>query len=98
MNWLIEHAPFILLIAGVAAAALLARRYLGEWGAVAALVAGFLLIVFREGRRDGRQAQVQKDRVNADRAERRADQARVESDLRNSDADELRESDGYRRD
>lgn len=67
-------------------------------GLAAGLTAIAILFLYRKGRADGRTAIIEKDRTDARRAEQTADSERVRSDLRNADPDELRNTDGFRRD
>lgn len=98
MSWLIEHTPFwAWAIAGVAIIAA-SWRLLGIRGAGAALVFLFTVLIWRDGRKDGRQSQATKDRTNADHAVRQADAARVDAIVRDADPERLRQSDGFRRD
>lgn len=98
MNWLIEHVPFVVLFAGGVAVSAVAWRLLGVRGALAALVGLGALLLYREGRKDGRQSQVTHDRKEAAHAVNEANDARVEATVRDSDPERLRESDGFRRD
>lgn len=98
MNWLIEKVPFVVLFAGGMALVALAWRLLGIRGAGAALAFLATVLLFREGRKDGRQSQVTKDRADADRAIQKADDARADAAVRDADPERLRQSDGFRRD
>lgn len=98
MNWLIENVPFIVLFGGGVALVVLSWRLLGIRGAMGAFTFLAAVLLFREGRKDGRQAQIKKDRTDADRAVRKADAARVDAAVRDADPDRLRASDGFRRD
>lgn len=73
-------------------------HFLGWRGLVAGIAALATLFLYRKGRADGRQATIEKDRVNVERAEQTAETERVRSDLRNADPDELMRNDGFRRD
>lgn len=97
MNWLIEHVPFVVLFAGGVAAVAVVWRLLGIRPAAGAFAFLAAVLLFREGRKDGLQAQVTKD-TDADRAVRQADAARVDAAVRDADPERLRASDGLRRD
>lgn len=98
MNWLIEHVPFVVLFAGGVAVVVIAWRLLGIRAGAGAFAFLAAVLLFREGRKDGRQAQVTKDRTDADRAVRQADAARVDAAVRDTDPERLRSSDRFRRD
>lgn len=98
MNWLIEHVPFWVLFLGGVALTLAAWRLLGIRGAGAALAFIATVLLWRDGRKDGRQSQITKERRDADQVVRQADAARVDAAVRDADPERLREDDGFRRD
>ena len=98
MNWLIEHVPFVLLFAGGVGLVYAAWRLLGVKGALGALGLIGTVLLYREGRKDGRQSQVAKEQADADHAINEAADARVAAAVRDANPERLRDSDGFRRD
>jgi parvulin-like peptidyl-prolyl isomerase len=89
----------LLLIAGIVLIALIAAfRLFGLKGLGIALAALATAALYLLGRRDGRDRIIEKERADVGRAERQADQARVDARVRDADPERLRQSDGFRRD
>lgn len=98
MNHLIENTPFIVLFGLGAAIVMLTFRLLGIKASAGVLAFLGAVFLFREGRKDGRQSQVQADRKEAANAVNQATAARVDAAVRDADPERLRDDDGFRRD
>lgn len=101
MGWIMDIFEtlqlFLLLFLGALILFCL-HRFFGWRGVVAGATALLALFLYRKGRGDGRQAIIEKEAEDVGRAQRTAEAERVRSDLRNADPDELRRTDGFRRD
>lgn len=95
---LLDTAKFIGLAGGVLGLLYLAYRFGGIKGLAGALVATAALFVYRKGRDEGRQAEVQKGREDAQVAINEAQAARRDAARRDADPERLRDDDGFRRD
>lgn len=98
MNWMLDHVPLVVIL-GVAAAAGVVLFRLGGWKAV--LSFGVLIVatlLYRDGRKTGRDDSQAEGRRDADRTVRRAEEARIDAQRRDADPDRLRDDDGFRRD
>lgn len=99
IDWLLSFIPWWgWLIAAMAAFGII-RIYTGSWRLAAAAVLALLSLgklgsAYRKGWQDREQKEVQ----NADKAVKRAGDARADANRVNADPKRLRESDGWRRD
>lgn len=73
-------------------------KFFGWRGAIPALVAVLSLGLAANVRRRGWEAREKEGAENVKRVVAKAEQARLESDRRNADPEQLRKTDGYRRD
>lgn len=98
IEWFLYSIPWWVKVgAGLIAAAVIFRLF-GWKATVAALVAVATLGAINRGQQQGWEARLRKDNQDAQRAIDKARAARRAADQRNSNAGELRKSDGYKRD
>lgn len=98
MTALFDNLQVFFWIALVLAGLYAAWRVQGVKGVMAMTAALFLFALYRKGRSDGRQTNIEKERADADHAVRTADAARVRAGVRDADPERLRDDDGFRRD
>lgn len=98
MSDFLDTAKFVLMAGAALWFLYLAFRFGGLKGLLGAVAALGVLFIYRKGRDDGHQNQIEKGREDASIAVNEANRARVDAAVRDSDPSELRQSDGFRRD
>lgn len=97
IDWLLYVLPWwVKVIAGLIVAGIILRLF-GWKATVAALIGLATLGIVNRSQQQGWEARIKKDNEDAQKAIDRARAARLDTDLRNTDPGELRQSDGYKR-